>query len=123
MHPSLKSVCPVVKPPDVTTAAIGVAHVVSGTVVVAYAAATGLICVVSGTAIAVRTIVDGTTRDAAVGVARVLSGIVAATSCIRRLSGVSAPTGADDRGVMALGEGGAACPSSSDDLDSTTCHL
>ena len=78
---------------------------VSRTTVVTYAATIGVVCVVSGTAVVIRAVVDGATRAAAV---HVLLGVVAIASCVRHLSGVSAPTGADDRGVMALGEGGVA---------------
>ena len=46
-----------------------------------------------------------------------------AASHICHLSCISAPIDVDNGGVTTLGEGGAACPSSFDELDSTTCRL
>ena len=96
---------------------------VLGTAVVAYAAATRVVHVVSGTTVAIWAIIDGAIRAATAGATNLLSGVVAATSYVRRLSCISAPADVDDGGVMALDEGGAACPSPSNELDSTTRHL
>ena len=78
---------------------------------------------VSGTTVAVQVVVDGTTRVAAAGATHVLSCIIAAASHVHCLSRVSTPAGADGGGVMALDEGDAACPSSSDKLNNTTHRL
>ena len=105
MCPLLEPVCPVAKLLGASTAATGVVHVVSGT------------------ALAVRAIVDGTTRAAAADAAHVLLGVVAIAPRVCCLSCVSAPASADGGSVMALGEGGAACSSSFDELDITTYCL
>ena len=75
----------------------------------AYAAATGVVRVVSRTA--------GATRATAVGTPRALSGTSMVFSYIRRLLRISAPTGTDGGVIMAIGEGGTTVSSSSDELD------
>jgi len=99
--------------------------VVSGTTVVASVAAIGVVHMVSGTVVAGRSIVDGVTRAATAGggAPHVWSGVVAAGPHVHCLSHVSALANADGEGIMTLGEGGAACSSSFDELDITTCCL
>ena len=75
----------------------------------AYAVTTGGVTMISGASAA---------NDA-----QTLPGTVAMACHVCRISRVLAPAGTDGGGVVSLEDGGAANPSSSDELETTICHL
>jgi len=97
--------------------------VVSGTTVAAYAVTTGGVTMISGASASAQAIDAGAARVVATDDAQTPPGIVAVACRVRRISWVSAPAGMAGGGVLSLGDGGAANPSSSDELETTIHHL
>jgi len=92
-------------------------------VVAAYAITIGGVIVISGASVAARAIDAGATRVIAADDAQTPPGAVAMACHVRHVSWVSAPASKTGGGVASLGDGGAANPSSSDELETTICRL
>ena len=89
----------------------------------AYAVTTGGVTVIPGALAGAQAIDIGATRVIPVDDARTLPGVVAMACHVRHVSWVSAPASKTGGGVASLEDGGAANPSSSNELETSICRL
>ena len=76
-----------------------------------------------GVSVAARAIDVGTTQVITTDDAQTLLGAMAVACRVRRISWVSTLAGTISGGIVFIRDGGAANPTSSDELETTICHL